>query len=293
MILIALVVAFAAFAGVAHWLGWGSHKDNFIQVIDSDGLSLSTNSNIKFETELSDELHIEWLGHSSFWIEWHDTRILLDPVLSSRVSLTHRLWDTPLKAESLHADAVLISHAHMDHMDNPTLESLPTTTLYLPAGSEVFLSDNVKEQHQVSGLKDAEQVRVKELTITRVPTNHGGWRYPWQTGYEACGYCISDGEQTIYFAGDTAWGNNFKKIGEVYHPNIAILPIGGYSPWFWLKRHHISPEQAVEAYEALGSTILIPCHFATYRVSAESHNAPLRRLLASKTDSHITIPVRR
>lgn len=212
---------------------------------------------------------IRWLGHSSYRIEWGGHVILLDPVLSGRISLAPRLCELPEPEVLDGVDQILITHAHMDHLDNRTLERIAPCDLFHPRNSERFFSNRVINHHQLKPVDLDVPFEVGDLRITPVQARHGGWRYPWQKGHFACGYVISDGSTTLYYAGDTAWGEHFEEIGKVFHPDIAILPIGAYSPQWFLKSRHINPDEAAQAAELLGARWIIPGHFGTFRLSLE------------------------
>lgn len=218
---------------------------------------------------------IEWLGHSSYRLEWGGKVLLLDPVLSLRVSIAPRLMATPPADVLTGVDAILVSHAHMDHLDNATLARIPPCDLYLPRKSEGFLSRIARAWHRVRPFERDAVIEIGPLKVTVVPARHGGWRYPWQRGYFACGFVIREGNTSLYYAGDTAWGEHFESIRERFHPDIAILPIAGYSPRWFLKSRHLNPAEAVKAARILGSRLNIPGHFGTYRVSMEAMAEPL------------------
>ena len=213
---------------------------------------------------------IRWLGHAGILVTWHNTKVLFDPNLSSRCAVVKRHMQAPVKASDLPAiDAVAISHAHFDHLDNPTLEGIAQIgTVITPKGTDDYLSQQVKERTVVHGLKLGESQQIGPLEITAVPAVHKGGRYhPFPSRYFAVGYILRDDTSAIYFAGDTAYGEHFKKIAELYHPRLALLPIGGYLPRFPLKYHHLSPEEAVEAASVLKVKSVIPIHFGTFRIA--------------------------
>jgi L-ascorbate metabolism protein UlaG (beta-lactamase superfamily) len=258
-----LAIGMFMFAG---WLGWFRKPGELPRVealcpgMPADGQGLP---------------RIEWLGHSSYRVEWGGKVLLMDPVLSRRVSIAPRLMETPPAEVLTGADAILVSHAHMDHLDNATLGRIQPCDLYLPRKSEGFLNRIVRARHRVLPFERDAVIEIGPLTITVVAARHGGWRYPWQRGYFACGFVIHDGSTALYYAGDTAWGEHFESIREQFHPDIAILPIGGYSPRWFLKSRHLNPPEAVKAARILGSRWSIPGHFGTYRVSMEAMAEPL------------------
>jgi L-ascorbate metabolism protein UlaG (beta-lactamase superfamily) len=265
--------------GFALWLGWG-RSGQWAQVTgwaklagaERDWRDQSAASYAK----LKNRPELQWFGHATMQIEWGGVRLIADPVNSSRVKMAPRLFAEPILQDNTKADGILISHAHMDHLDNATLERLPSTRLYLPAGSERFLSVAVRGRHEIVPVRIGEHFILGDLEITPVPARHGGWRYPWQQGLFACGYVIRHGDESLYLAGDTAMSEHFETIRTNYAPRYAVLPIGAYSPDWFLRCRHLNPEEAVEAAEVLGSEYVFPYHCGTFRLSLEPVDAPLR-----------------
>lgn len=218
-----------------------------------------------------------WWGHATMEIHWGGQRIVTDPVAGGRVSLAPRWFDDLILDASREFDLICLTHAHMDHLDNGTLERLPPTRIVLPNGSERFLSEEVRSRHTIIPLNIGETYRLGELEVSPVPARHGGWRYPWQRGLFACGYIVRHDGAAIYLAGDTAMGEHFKSIGADYAPRYAVLPIGAYSPQWFLRSRHLNPDEALDAAAALGADRVIPYHFGTYRLSLEPVDAPLPR----------------
>ncbi len=225
------------------------------------------------------EPKISWLGHSGFLIEFKETNILLDPNLSTRCSIVDRETEPFVLANDLpKIDAALISHTHYDHLDLPTLEGLKDLQkIVLAKGSEVFLPKGLTSK--AIGMETWSAIEIGNgIKITAVPAVHNGARnHPFESVYKALGYIISDGENTIYFAGDTGWGGHFEEIKKRHAPTITIIPIGGFEPYFILKNYHLNPEDAVKAAKIVGAKINIPTHFGTFRVALERQDVALPR----------------
>jgi L-ascorbate metabolism protein UlaG (beta-lactamase superfamily) len=91
------------------------------------------------------------------------------------------------------------------------------------------------------------------------------------------GYVIKSAKHSVYHAGDTARFSGFREIGERLKPQVALLPIGAYHPESF-RNVHTSPEDALEAFIELGSEVMIPMHYGTFRLSHEPMDEPERRL---------------
>ena len=88
------------------------------------------------------------------------------------------------------------------------------------------------------------------------------------------------GKHSVYHAGDTAYFDGFKEIGQRLNPELALLPIGAYHPASF-RNVHTSPEDAIQAFHDLGARWMVPMHYGSFRLSYEPVEEPVQRLLAS------------
>lgn len=229
------------------------------------------------------ELH--WLGHSGFLLEWRGVRLLLDPNTSDRCSVAPRLLEPAVDLGTLGpVDAALLSHAHYDHMDLPTLAAVRDLGMVIvPAGSEEYVAElrtdaTGADDPEVIGLDEGISAAVGPLTVTAVHARHNGNRHhPLASRHLAVGYVIRAGGESVYFAGDTGEGPHFEAIGDELHPRLAILPIGAFSPAVPIGLYHLSPEQAVSAARRLGAEMVVPCHFGTFVLALDRATTALPR----------------
>lgn len=274
-----VLLIIAVLAGL-FWLGWG-RSGSWEEATGWDRLTEpELGWKLASEAEFlasGDMPKLQWMGHATLRVEWGDTVVVTDPVYAKRIKVAPRRFNQPMLDPQAACDLILLSHAHMDHMDNASLERMASTRIMLPAGSEGFLSAAVRAKHQIVPLELGETYVVGSLKIVMVPAVHGGWRYPWQKGYFAAGYILEHADERLYLAGDTAMGTHFESIAANYAPRYAVLPIGAYSPEFFLRSRHLNPEEALQAAELLGAEYVIPYHFGTYRLSLEAMDAPLGR----------------
>lgn len=220
---------------------------------------------------------VTYLGHSSVLITMNGINILADPNFSHHIFFV--IWRQnriPMKIRDLpRLDLILISHGHYDHLDRRTIRRLPKDTpVIVPFGLKRALKFMGKED--IITLGKWKKHRVGDVTVTAVPAEHFMGRPPLFpiTGYQ--GYVI-EGDATVYFAGDTGMFDEFSEIGLRWDIDIALLPIGAYSPPSF-RRHHMSPEDAIEAGRILRAKSVVPIHWGAFKLSLEPMREPLPRL---------------
>jgi L-ascorbate metabolism protein UlaG (beta-lactamase superfamily) len=233
------------------------------------------------------ETAITWIGHSSFLIELAGQRILIDPVFSRYLVILKRRRRPGIRMRDLPAiDLVLLTHAHMDHLDPATLRRVLRNNKRLGAPPPVVcIPRGVVDLVQPLGFRDIrtldtwQAVTLGEVTATFTPARHWGARRFSDTWRGYGGYVLSAHGESIYHCGDSALFPGFAEIGRRLAPRIALLPIGAYSPESF-RSVHTSPEDAFAAFRALGSETMIPMHYGTFRLSLEPMDEPPIRLHA-------------
>lgn len=223
----------------------------------------------RFEAE-GESLDLFWLGHSGFVLQWAGHTVLLDPNLSTRCTVAKRSMELPDDLAPLRViDAALISHAHFDHLHLQTLQRLPGLRMVVvPACGEPFVRAAGLPGVAVQRLAVGQTLTLGDLQVVAVPAaHHGGRFHPLRARHPAVGYVVRRGGFALYFAGDTAFANDFEAIRDQCRPQLAILPIGAFAPRLPLKHHHMNPEEAVQAAQRLGAAMTVPCHFGTFTLS--------------------------
>lgn len=206
-------------------------------------------------------LRITWLGHSTVLIELDGVVLLTDPLLRRRVG--HLRREATVDLSGLPApDAALVSHAHMDHMDVPSLTALGRELpLIVPRGAARTLTR--RGFASVNELAVGETSGVGAVTVTATAADHQVRRTPLSALTPAHGYLIG-GTRRIYFAGDTGLFDG-PRVAE--GADVALLPVSGWGPR--LPPGHMSPLDAARALALLAPATAIPVHWGTY--------APLHR----------------
>ncbi len=239
------------------------------------------------ELARADELGVTFIGHSSFLLQVHGRKILVDPVFSKRLIVLRRQRRPGATVDQLPAiDLVLLTHAHMDHLDMASLRRVIRATRRLTGRTpEVVVPRGVEDLverlgfSQVHGLSWWEQIEVQGLRVTMTPCKHWGARMFRDTHRGYGGYVVEGGGQSVYHSGDTAYFDGFREIGERLKPEVALLPIGAYFPDSY-RSVHTSPEEAVRAFVELNAQQMVPMHYGTFRLGREPMEEPVQRLKA-------------
>jgi L-ascorbate metabolism protein UlaG (beta-lactamase superfamily) len=246
----------------------------------------------------TDGLHATWIGHSTVALSIDGFTVLTDPVFSSRIGIrigpvTIGLKRLVAPAATLDAiprpDLILLSHAHMDHFDVPTLRRLENrgTTVITAANTSDLL--RVNRYSAVHELRWDETARLGPATIRAIHVNHWGARMRNDVHRSYNGYLIEAGRYRVLFAGDTAYTDSFRSVRSSKPVDLAIVPIGAYDPWI---RSHCNPEQALAMANDAGAEFILPVHHRTFELSREPRHEPLERLLAAAGSAEDRVCVR-
>jgi L-ascorbate metabolism protein UlaG (beta-lactamase superfamily) len=258
------------------------------------------------------ETAVTFIGHSSFLIQTGGRALLVDPVFATRLIVLRRQRRPGIRVADLPAiDAVLLTHAHMDHLNRPSLRAVTremrrrgvaAPIAVVPNGVEDLVQDlgfariEQLEWWQSAKLDFADQdgsrendsqatnrqrgpIGAESLKITATPARHWGARMFKDTHRGFGGYVIETANgPAIYHSGDTAYFSGFSEIGRRLHPEIALLPIGAYFPDSY-RSVHTSPEEALQGFLDLNADVMIPMHYGTFRLGREPMDEPLPRLM--------------
>ena len=236
-------------------------------------------------------LRVTLIGHASFLIQVAGRNILVDPVFSDRASPVR--WAGPLRVnppgiafdDLPPIDHVLLTHNHYDHLDFATLRRLwrrfrPRITA--PLGNDTVihrripgLPVDVLDWHQSTDLGSG-------IVAHLEPSLHWSARGLGDRRMALWGaFVLTTPAGTVYHVGDTAYGDGrlFRAVRDTYGPpDLAILPIGAYSPRWMMANQHMDPREAVRAFHDCGADQAIGHHWGTFQLTDEPIEAPVQAL---------------
>jgi L-ascorbate metabolism protein UlaG (beta-lactamase superfamily) len=242
-------------------------------------------------------LHSAWLGHSSVLLKIDGFTILTDPVFSVRIGLNlgpltvglKRLVDSAVSIDELPSvDLVLLSHAHMDHFDLPSLRQLENRRVRVITAYQTSDLLRRRRYSNVDELRWNETVQAGDVRIRAFEVAHWGARMRSDVFRGYNGYVLESARYRVLFGGDTAYTDSFRQVRSARKVDLAIMPIGAYNPWI---RVHCNPEQAWKMANLAGAEFVLPVHHHTFELGREARFEPIQRLLdaAGRTPERVCI----
>lgn len=235
---------------------------------------------------------ITWIGHASFLIQIGGFNILTDPIFGSATLLYPRIVKPGIDINDLpKIDYVIISHNHLDHMDEKSLLALKSRfkdiKILVPYGNKKWF----EERNFLNSFEFLwwEQVAYKPennfldlIKFTFVPAHHWSQRTMFDQNKSLWGsWMIECNGQSIYFAGDTSYSGHFSAIAKEFPViDIALMPIGPCEPRAKMCRSHIDSHESIKAFLDLQAKHFIPMHWGTFHFGLDLFDTPIVKLLS-------------
>jgi L-ascorbate metabolism protein UlaG (beta-lactamase superfamily) len=224
-------------------------------------------------------------------LQFGEVSVLTDPNFDEKLGLfLPRVADPGVKMSELpHISAILLTHAHADHLSFRSLHALPAgIPIYAPASVARWLQrDGISTAHPVEA---GQTFRIENLAVTVATARHVGARYGidrWRGAAHM--YLIDNGAVSTLFTGDTAITPDAVALARRILPrrvDVALLPIGFAPRWKenLFRRGHLTAADALSLFEELDARIFIPFHWGTFRhITSGAYDAiqVLRTLLVN------------
>lgn len=246
-------------------------------------------------------LRATWLGHSTVLVEIDGQRLLIDPVWGERASPLpwagpKRFFLPPLGLSELPPiDGVLISHDHYDHLDRHTVVAMlrVETQWFVPLGVGAHLEAWGMPAERIVELDWWQRFELGGLRIICTPSRHfSGRSFGDQNATLWAGWAVQGPNHSLFYSGDTALHEDFRRIGNELGPfDLTLIESGAYSA-LW-PDVHLGPEQAVIAHQLVQGGLLMPVHWGSFNLALHGWTEPVERLLVAAQNAQVRVAVPR
>jgi len=193
---------------------------------------------------------VTFLGHAGFVLDDGAHAVAIDPFLTGNPVAT-------VSADEIHCQSIVLTHGHADHLgDTVAIANANNATVYAAFEIAEFLGEQgCNTEPGNPGGKISGDFGWVAFTQAFHSSSYEG-RYMGMP----CGVIVNLGGVTVYHCGDTGLFSDMKLIGELYRPDIALIPIGD--------RFTMGPELATLAAEWIKPKVAVPIHYKTWPLLA-------------------------
>jgi len=252
----------------------------------------------------ANEIVATWIGHATWLLQTTRGNFLTDPQFSACAGPLgrfgpRRTHEPGIAFEHLpRIDAVLLSHDHYDHCDEPSLRRLAT-------GHDPLFVAPLRHHELLAGIGAQRIVELDwwqshgispEVTITLTPTQHWSNRLGtprnhrlWGGFFLTFGLGTAAGAKRLWFLGDSGYHANFfpeisRRCGA---PDLALIPIGAYEPRWFMAPMHLNPSEAVRVHREIGARRSLAMHWGTFQLTDEGRDEPVEALAAARMEAGV------
>jgi len=285
-------------ATVLEWLSMRAKEKSFPNIDQVEIDSVTQQADLALINSRAEQPRATWIGHATMLVQYQGVNFLTDPHLTSYPAPVDFVAPARLVPPALSyaqlpkIDFVVISHNHYDHLDHRTVDMLGSSvTWFVPMGLKSWFLARGIAQDKVIELAWWQSAHFSEqVTLTFTPSVHWSKRAPWDTNKSHWGsWSIQVADFNSWFGGDTAYDAEvFKQIGARLGPyDLAYIPIGAYSPRYFMSRQHVDPAQAVSIHQDIKAKRSIGIHWGTFQLTSEPYLEPVTLLEKALKEQNI------
>ena len=242
-------------------------------------------ADVRAAASSQDDLHIWWLGQSSFLVQWRGNHLLFDPYLSDSLSRKYAATEKPhtrmselvISPDSLDfIDLTTSSHNHTDHLDGETLTALmranPEMQMLVPSANRTFAAERLRTwlPERLEAIDAGQSIALGPFELHAVPAAHEALAKDDLGRHQFVGYVAKLGPWTVYHSGDTIPYDGMEEILLTVEDRCCAAadqrpphPSGG-------SRATCGGDEAANLAKAIGARMVIPCHYEMFEFNTET-----------------------
>jgi len=216
---------------------------------------------------------LSYFGHSFFKLSFPEGNVLIDPFLDYTAVPENLkpVQECTVKKKDLNdIDLVLVSHEHFDHFDKAAVENIVLRNNAMVIAHQSLLDEIDVPSNFKFAAEVGKKARLRKLEVEAVPAHHRQSFYP-------VGFVVSDGNVSVYHAGDTDLLNRFREIKS----DVALLPIGGSMT--------MDIVDGVRATKIIKPELVIPMHYNTFPVIKQDPHDFRKRIEKSVLKTKVAV----
>jgi L-ascorbate metabolism protein UlaG (beta-lactamase superfamily) len=208
---------------------------------------------------------VTWIGHATAVLDFGGVRLITDPLLRPHAGALRRVGPAPDPRAWAGADAVLVSHLHLDHADLGSLRLLPGVPALAGGANAAWLDRKRLLARPVGDEWVAVDTPASSgpVEVRVVRADHHSRPLPNRPN-DAHGFLVRSDEGVAWFAGDTSLYTEMAGLADLAGARIdlALVPIHGWGPR--LSEGHMDPAAAAQATALVRPRAVLPIHYGTF-----------------------------